>query len=311
MNKRKIVLMLSVFFIISFSFGLIACEKPTEGLVFEITEGGYTVVDYDGSDTNVIIPSKYNGKPIVGIGHSAFAGCLHLESISISDSVKSIASEAFDDCDNLAKVNYLTEESYFDGIQNWAQIAFADMESNPLNCGANLYINDELAKEIEILTMSTVMDYAFSGCTSLSRVHISGAVTTIGKGVFASCDNIVSVSLGPNITTIGIGAFEKCESLGSIDIPDGITSIGESAFEDCVSLGVLKIGSGVVRIGESAFNGCTNLMSVMFEIVDGWKVYESYALDNGIVILESLIADSKSAIEFLTVQYQDYIWVRE
>ena len=44
-------------------------EKPSSysaGLIFQLNSNGteYSVIDYTGSDTNIIIPSMYNKKPV-------------------------------------------------------------------------------------------------------------------------------------------------------------------------------------------------------------------------------------------------------
>ena len=82
-------------------------------------------------------------------------------------------------------------------------------------------------------------------------------VTSIGDYAFCYCKSLTSVTIPDSVTSIGHGAFEGCSSLTSVTIPDSVTSIGEYAFENCSGLTSVTIGNGVTAIGDGAFNGCT------------------------------------------------------
>ena len=76
---------------------------------------------------------------------------------------------------------------------------------------------------------------------SLSQVNIPETyndlpVTTIGEYVFAFCDSLTSVTMGQSVTTIGNSAFEGCTSLTNIAISDTVATIGAEAFVGCDSL---------------------------------------------------------------------------
>ncbi len=50
---------------------------------------GYIITKYHGLKEKVIVPEKYQGKPIMKIGESAFSGCM-INSITIPSNVTKI-----------------------------------------------------------------------------------------------------------------------------------------------------------------------------------------------------------------------------
>ena len=120
--------------------------------------------------------------------------------------------------------------------------------------------NADLIAIIAPSTVTSIWEYAFAGCTSLSSVSLPAA-TTIGFGAFASCTSLVSVSL-PSATSIGDQAFDSCTALASVSLP-AATTIGGGAFYSCTSLASVSLPSAT-SIGGSAFASCTSLASVDF-----------------------------------------------
>lgn len=79
---------------------------PTsEGLNITISDE-YCTVNGIGSctDTEMVIPETYEGKPVRHIGERAFQNCNNLKSVTIPDSVITIGSTAFAACEQLTKV---------------------------------------------------------------------------------------------------------------------------------------------------------------------------------------------------------------
>ena len=139
--------------------------------------------------------------------------------------------------------------------------------------------------------ITTIGDYAFAQCASLTSVTIPASATTIGYAAFCFCYSLTSVNIPDSVTTIGDSAFQDCYSLTSVTIPDSVTTIGNYAFYYCTSLKEFKgkfatkdgrslivdntiiayanasgttytIPDSVTSIGSSAFGWCTSLTSV-------------------------------------------------
>ncbi|MDB4761254.1 leucine-rich repeat domain-containing protein [Akkermansiaceae bacterium] len=107
--------------------------------------------------------------------------------------------------------------------------------------------------KIEGKPVTSIGDYAFRGCTSMTSITIPDGVTSIGDFAFHFCESLTSITIGDGVTSIGDGAFFQCNSLTSITIPDSVTSIGKSAFSRCSSLSAITFLGNAPKIGDNAF----------------------------------------------------------
>ena len=111
-------------------------------------------------------------------------------------------------------------------------------------------------------SVTSIGDYAFYYCDSLTSVTIPESVTSIGDQAFYNCFSLTSVTIPNSVTSIGRYAFAYCYSLTSITIPESVTSIGDWAFYVCSSLTSITIPNGVTCIGDAAFMACSSLTSI-------------------------------------------------
>ena len=120
--------------------------------------------------------------------------------------------------------------------------------------------------KIKVITIdfgvTSIGEYAFSNCTSLTSITIPSSVTSIGGGAFCWCTSLTSITIPSSVTSIGGGVFEYCTGLTSVAIPDSVTSIGGGVFEYCTRLASITIPDSVTSIGGDAFFGCISLTSV-------------------------------------------------
>ena len=110
--------------------------------------------------------------------------------------------------------------------------------------------------------VTTIGDYAFSGCSGLKSITLPDSLTSIGDGAFLLCDGLTSITLPDSITSMGIAVFQYCRSLTSITIPDSLTTIGDGAFLGCGSLTSITLPASLTTIGDRAFYYCSGLTSI-------------------------------------------------
>ena len=111
-------------------------------------------------------------------------------------------------------------------------------------------------------SVTSIGNYAFQNCSSLTSVTIPNSVTSIGGHAFAYCSSLTSITIPESVTSIGDYAFYYCYSLTSVTIPESVTSIGDKAFYNCSSLTSITIPNSVTSIGSYAFQYCSYLTSV-------------------------------------------------
>ena len=132
-------------------------------------------------------------------------------------------------------------------------------------------------------SVTSIGEYAFYECSSLTSITIGNSVTSIGERAFEFCSSLTSITIGNSVTSIGYRAFSGCsslpvednlryadtylveavdKSLSTYTIKAGTKWIGSNAFEYCSSLTSITLPNSVISIGKAAFFECTSLTSV-------------------------------------------------
>ena len=121
---------------------------------------------------------------------------------------------------------------------------------------------DEIKSVVLNNGVTSIGEYAFEDCRSLTNITIPNSVTSIGSFAFYDCRNLTSITIPNSVTSIGEYAFYDCESLTSISIPNKITSIRGMVFQGCTGLTSVTIPNSVTSIGTGAFHRCIGLTSI-------------------------------------------------
>ena len=267
------VLLAQTFWVDSLQYQVIYTPTTSTQLVHTVM-----VYDANSSITTANIPATvsydYNTYSVIRIGVSAFRDCSSLTSVTIPNSVTTIADNAFIYCSSLTSVTIPNSVTYigsgaFEGCSSLTSITIPDSVTY---IGMSAFEGCNSLTSVTIGNSVTSIGYwAFRNCSSLTSITIPNSVDTIGGGAFSGCSSLTSVTLSNNITSLSpeshyfygdYGFFEGCSSLTSIYIPNSVTSIGNDAFRGCSSLTSITIPNSVTSIGGYAFSGCSSLTSV-------------------------------------------------
>lgn len=220
------------------------------------------LVKYFGDLESVTVDSD-----VVAINSGTFLNNTKIKSITIPASVKKIGEDAFAGCKNLTTVNYLGT------ADQWAQITFANGDSNPLSYAkAKLFIGGTELKNATLST-ATISENAFAGCSSLESVTFTTDVKTIGKNAFLNCNSLNKVNYlgtvdqwaGLDFATVGSNPLAIAHDLYINDVlQTEITLhaevIAKLTFYGCYSINRVNFGSEVKTINNFAFTNCYYLV---------------------------------------------------
>ena len=199
-------------------------DYTRDGIIYSLDRSAKTATVKgleDKSATSAEIRSYAAGCAVTSIVGSAFSGCSALTSINIPSSVTSIVGSAFYGCSALTAL-------------------IVDANNPNYSAEGCMLFNKEKTTLI-------------SAVGSQKTYDIPSSVTSIGDWAFYDCSSLTSINIPNSVTSIGTFAFYGCSALTSITIPNSVTSIGSYAFNYCNNLIVVLIQSNHIDFGGKVF----------------------------------------------------------
>ena len=179
--------------------------------------------------TAVVIPDS-----VTSIGEGAFLNCTSLTGVTIPDSVTSIGSEAFWECDSLTAVvigNGVTSIGYW-AFYECTSLTAVTIPDSVTSIGYDAFKYCTNLQSITLpfvggsATDNRYLGYLFGDGgfnnndhvpTSLKTVILSDACTSIAEYAFEFCGSITNITIPDSLTSIGERAFYGCDALTDIN----------------------------------------------------------------------------------------------
>lgn len=208
------------------------------------------------------------GNAVQRIDNCAFSDCGKLESIRLSDALTKVSGFTFNNCKELKKV-YLgaslreVDPTAFDNCKSLTEFTLSQ-ENTALavdrgvlydaNSQVLLLMPEGFSGTYTIPEGTTaIKSSAFDGA-ALTEISIPGTVTDIGKYAFSDCSSLTKVTLSEGLVQIRASAFAR-SAIRSICIPVSVTKIGPRAFSGCTELENIIFVGAPPEIDSAAFSG--------------------------------------------------------
>ena len=280
----------------------------------EKEDGSIMITDYQGTDTNVVIPATIKGKRVTQIDVLAFFHNRTMVSVEIPDSVTFIDDRAFEACTLLSSV------SLPQGLQSMGEGVFRGCE--------------KLSAVTLPDTLTVLGEATFMSCTSLTHIRIPKGMTEIGRNAFLdsgletvdweegiktigddafACTKIKAIILPQSVRKLASGAFYACANLESVTLNEGLTTIDWTVFGGPSKLTEIVIPASVTQMNEMTFQNSTTIEVVKFEgnAPENYQDEESERYKNTLKDLHYTVYYHASATGFTSPEwcgYQTAIW---
>jgi hypothetical protein len=179
-------------------------------------------VGFDKAET--VIPTKINGKKVIGIGKDAYKQCKGIKRLIVPEGIEYISEGAFAHCTEMSNVILPTSLK-------------------------------QLGKKDSTIHFRAHWDSmgAFQG-TAITKIDLPNGITTIEDNSFKECDRLVQILFPDNLKRIGEYAFQSCDSLEEVILPSKVEVLEVGAFGFCKKLSKVKLNEGLKKIGSYVFS---------------------------------------------------------
>ncbi len=266
-TKKLLSLLLAAAMLFSITAGI-------DLFTFASTSGNYeyfvyndiVLLSYNGSESNITIPSTINGYKVTNI--CDFSYNTNLKSVTIPRGISVIEDSTFEGCKNLTEISIPDSITYI-GCDAFKDTAFYNNKNNWTN--GLLYLGKHLIDANSKIVSGTcsikngttvISENAFIHCSKITNIVIPDSVKTIGCFAFGECSNLANIKISNNLEYLAGGIFRNCTKLQNIEIPDSVVFIDSGAFYGCSNLTNLVLPTSTTSISWSVFDNCGKLKNL-------------------------------------------------
>ncbi|MBO5378084.1 MAG: leucine-rich repeat protein, partial [Ruminiclostridium sp.] len=267
---KKILLGIAVFFTMAIMC-IISASAETDGdyTYTVLSDGTVSITKYNGTATELAIPSVIDGKTVTTIGENCFSNNASLTSIVMPDTVLYAEKGAFMWCSKLTNItlsanlktlgnNALRGNSLITSLKLPKTLESIGVDAFSLMNGLqSITVADDnnYFKTVDgVLYNKEMTQIILYPCQKTDTSYtMPDTVTEMSDKCFEYAKNLETITLSKNLTAISRYAFSDCRKLKSLTIPEGVTSIGDYAFKQSSALTTVHLPSTLTTIGDSLF----------------------------------------------------------
>lgn len=242
---------------------------------------GYKLVGYNGNKTNVVIPSQYNGLPVLEIGEQSFYENKTIVRVVIPNTVTTIGEAAFYKASSLVTVII---PSSVEKIEAYAlrNVKVIYLEANEINNNWIKTWYDEqhafihLGVDIDSIVLDGEYEYFIQNKELVLSNYYGNSteiitpskfnnidVKIIGGACFKGNKELVKLTIPHGVHTLEKYALSECTNLVELNLPDTLEVIGEYAIRECSALEHITLPTSLREIRGNAFNMCSSLLEII------------------------------------------------
>lgn len=275
-----------------------------------LNDGTLRLYQYEGTDTNIVVPDTIDGRKVTVLGNSTFQYCTQasdIESVTLPDSLTTIEKNAFYNCEKLKSVTIPPNVSsiglaaFVEGLSESSLTEIKVDPENPYFSEKDGVVFSKDGTKLIVFPSGrsgdyqipdgtvSVGDYAFYYCVNVSSITVPGSVRSLGEGAFGNCSSLTKAVLNEGLEEIGEYAFQSSSGIRDIIIPTSVKSVGKNGL--CLSSGCrIRVLSTDTVWADDAFRDSA--------LIAGKKdsTLQKYAEDHGRTFVE-LSADNRIPLQ--------------
>ena len=216
-----------------------------------LNDGTLRLYQYEGTDTNIVVPDTIDRRKVTVLGNSTFQYCTQasdIESVTLPDSLTTIEKNAFYNCEKLKSVTIPPNVSsiglaaFVEGLSESSLTEIKVDPENPYFSEKDGVVFSKDGTKLIVFPSGrsgdyqipdgtvSVGDYAFYYCVNVSSITVPGSVRSLGEGAFGNCSSLTKAVLNEGLEEIGEYAFQSSSGIRDIIIPASVKSVGKNGL---------------------------------------------------------------------------------
>lgn len=254
----------------------------------------YYITGYTGKDENIVLPTKYKNKKVVGVEPSAFLNNNIVKTVVIPSGYNYLGEAAFYNCKSLKSIYIPSTIKALDAysLNSVHIILFEDKLENKEILDASWYDKNNSVIYENVDMNNLIVENNYQYLLDEEYVTIIGYIGSeenicipskfnnsdvkkIGSNAFYKNENLLTVEIPSSVEVLENSAFCSCENLTSITLSTNLKRIEKSVFGNCISLENIDLPNSLEFIGHNAFIQCSSIKKI--NIPSSVKEIDTYA----------------------------------